>query len=155
MNSCACLRVKTSLEPNVIPPAPTCNPIIDDYRLKRDSNLNISYEKVGEHNVDEYINSFKDSCSLQSLLSRCSLMTPEAKINYLQQTSDGFSADLSNLPKDGTEAFIMLQKLKTEYPDVVDRFSKGDSLETILNDIVTDSNNTNIENKGDINNGEE
>lgn len=63
-------------------------------------------------------------------------MPTEHKIRYLQQTSDGVSADLSGLPKDGTEAFIMLSKLNREHPEIMQRFSAGESFDSIIKDLI-------------------
>lgn len=124
------------LHSDAIPPAPTCVPVVGEFRLKRDVSGNCIYEQVGETDINEYINSFKDGCSLQSLLQRCALMPTEHKIRYLQQTSDGVSADLSGLPKDGTEAFIMLSKLNREHPEIMQRFAAGESFDSIIKDLI-------------------
>ncbi len=125
----------------------------DEIRLKRDENMNCIYVKVGEKDVNEYINSFENGCSLKSILSRCQLMPIHDKVRYLQQTEVGVSADLTNIPKDATEAFIMLRDLKDKHPDLIDRFSKGESFDSIVKSLLpTDNINENVENKGDIEN---
>lgn len=130
--------IRSALDSDVIPPAPICEPVVGEFRLKRDVSGNCLYEQVGEININEHINSFKDGCSLQSLLQRCALMPTEQKIRYLQQTSEGVSADLSNLPKDGTEAFIMLKKLNEQHPDIMQRFAAGESFDSIIKDLSSE-----------------
>lgn len=111
------------------------------YRLKRDENMNAIYVEVpgGDVDLNEYINSFKNGCSLKAILDRCSLMPAREKIAYLQQTEQGYSADMSAMPKDGTEAQIMLAKLKAEHPDIVERIKKGETFDKILADMISSS----------------
>ena len=136
MNSNSTRVVRSALDVVVIPSAPICNVVVGEFRLTRDENLNCKYKKVGEHNVNEYIGSFADGCSLRSLLQRCSLMPTEQKIRYLQQSADGLSADLTDIPKDGTEAFIMLSKLNREHPEIMQRFAAGESFDSIIKDLI-------------------
>lgn len=141
------------IDPDTIVRAPV---IEDEIRLKRDENMNCIYSKVGEKNVNEYINSFANGCSLKAILDRCQLMPIHDKVRYLQQTESGVSADLTNLPKDATEAFIMLRDLKEKHPDVLDRFAKGESFDSIIKSFLpTDKTDVNIDDKGDIDNGKE
>lgn len=130
--------------------------IEDEYRLKRDENMNCIYVKVGEKNVNEFINSFANGCSLKAILDRCQLMPIHDKVRYLQQTDNGVSADLTSLPKDATEAFIMLRDLKDKHPDVIERFAKGESFDSIVKSFIpTEKTTENIDNKGGIDNGKE
>lgn len=141
------------IDPDTVVHAPV---IEDEIRLKRDENMNCIYMKVGEKNVNEYINSFANGCSLKSILDRCQLMPIHDKVRYLQQTDTGVSADLTNLPKDATEAFIMLRDLKEKHPDVLERFAKGESFDSIVKSFLpTDKTTENNDNKGDIDNGKE
>lgn len=130
-------------------------PVIEEViQLKRDEKMNCVYFKVGEKDVNEYINSFETGCSLKSILARCQLMPIHDKVRYLQQTDVGVSADLSHLPQDATEAFIMLRDLKEKHPDLIDRFSKGESFDSIVKSLLpTDNLNENFDNKGDLENG--
>lgn len=105
------------------------------YRLKRDENDNAVYVAVGELDVCEFINSFKNGCSLASLLERTQFMPVREKVGYLQQTEDGFSADMSAMPKDGTEAFIAVSELCGKYPKLVERVKNGESFDTVIKDI--------------------
>lgn len=123
------------------------------YRLKRDGNGNCIYLEAGERDVDEYINSFALGCSLRSLLERCSLMPTYDKIRYLNQTEDGVGADLTNIPKDGTEAFIMIKELKETHPDVFERFSKGESFDSIIKSMTNISNESEVINNGENESG--
>ena len=130
-------------------------PVIEEViRLKRDDHMNCIYFKDGEKDVNEYINSFANGCSLKSILSRCQLMPIHDKVRYLQQTEVGVSADLTNIPNDATEAFIMLRDLKEKHPDLIDRFSKGESFDSIVKSLLpTENKIENVETKGDIENG--
>lgn len=102
------------------------------YRLRRDENGNSIYTAVGEQNIKEYINSFKNGCSLQAMLERTQYMPLHEKIAYMQQTEDGYSADLTHIPTDGTEAYIMLDKLKREHPELVKRMGEGATFDEAL-----------------------
>lgn len=127
--------VRKPYDPVVCDPKPAGDIIEPVYRLRRDENGNCIYVKVGEKNIDEYIASFKNGCALSSILDRINLMPVNDKIRYLQQTDAGFSADMSNMPTDGTEAFIMVQKLGRQYPQIFERVAKGETLDTVLSDI--------------------
>lgn len=126
--------VKTSI---VVSPAPKCSPIEPVYRKKYDQYGNAYYEELDRPmKVNEYIESFKNGCSLTSLLQRCELMPVHDKVSYLQQRESGVSADITNMPTDGTSAFIMLQKFKNDFPDIYQRVNKGESLDSILASFV-------------------
>lgn len=107
----------------------------DVYRLKRDENMNSIYVKVGEENITEYINSFANGCSLKAILDRIQLMPVHDKIRYLNQTEEGLSADMTAMPTDGTEAQIMLMKLKREHPEIVQRMNAGETFEKVITDL--------------------
>lgn len=122
--------VKTTIS---VPSAPKCCPSESVYRKKYDQNGNAYYVELDKPmQVNEYIESFKNGCSLISLLQRCELMPVHDKVSYLQQRESGVSADISNMPTDGTSAFIMLQQFKKDYPDIYQRVNKGESLDSIL-----------------------
>lgn len=107
-----------------------------EFRLVRDSKGNCSYVEVGERNISDYIASFANGCSLKSILDRCSLMPARDKIAYMNQREDGLGADLSSMPKDGTEAQIMIQKVKNLCPDYAERLKNGESFESLINDLL-------------------
>lgn len=110
-----------------------CGSVVEtSYRLSRDGNGNSIYTSVGEQNIKEYINSFKNGCSLQAMLERIQYMPVHEKIAYMNQTEDGYSADLTYMPSDGTEAFIMLEKLKREHPDLVKSINEGATFDEAL-----------------------
>lgn len=117
------------------PIVPT-QPVEKEFRLVRDSHGNCSYIEVGEKNVQDYIQSFTNGCSLKAILDRCSLLPTREKIAYLNQTDAGFSADLTHMPKDGTEAQILLSKVKKVCPDFASRLKNGESFEKILSEYV-------------------
>lgn len=122
--------VKTTFS---VPSAPKCSPVEPVYRKKYDQNGNAYFVELDKPlNVNEYVESFKNGCSLISLLQRCELMPVHDKVSYLQQRECGVSADITNMPTDGTSAFIMLQQFKKDYPDIYQRVNKGESLDSIL-----------------------
>lgn len=129
------IAIRKPYDPVVRCPAVPGSAVEDEIRLKRDADGNCVYTKVGEKNVKEYISSFAAGCSLQSMLDRCNLMPVSEKIAYFNQTEDGFSADLTHMPTDGTAAQIMLSKVKAKYPDFAQRLKNGESFEKILEDI--------------------
>ena len=129
------IKVRKPYDPVVCDPHPHGDEIESEYRLSRDANGNCNYTKVGERDVSEYIGSFKNGCALSSILDRISLMPVNDKIRYLQQVENGVGADLSSMPKDGTEAFILVKKLGAKYPNIFERVAKGESLDAVLNDI--------------------
>jgi hypothetical protein len=127
-------------------PAPAGDHKEKKYHLTRDENYNSIYTEYDEVDIDEYVGSFEAGCSLKSILERCNLLPVYDKVRYLQQTSDGVSADLTSMPKDGTEAFIMLNKVKESHPDVYARFAAGEPFDSILKSIMpTGENNTESE----------
>ncbi len=107
-----------------------------EYRLIRDSNGNCEYVEIGKRNISEYVESFKNGCSLKAILDRCQLMPVRDKIAYLNQIENGLSADLSSMPKDGTEAQIMIQKVKQLCPDFAKRLRDGESFEKLLLELL-------------------
>lgn len=122
-------------DPVVCDPHPYGDEVEAEFRLSRDEKGNCIYKKVGEKNVQEYIGSFANGCALSAILDRISLMPVNDKIRYLQQETEGVGADLSSMPTDGTEAFIMVKKLGRQYPQIFERVAKGESFDTVLNDI--------------------
>lgn len=127
--------IRRPYDPVVCDPQPRGDVVEGEYRLSRDEKGNCIYKKVGERNVSDYIGSFKNGCSLASILDRIALMPVNDKFNYLQQDTSGVSADLSSMPTDGTEAFILVQKLGRQYPQIFERVAKGEALESVLSDV--------------------
>lgn len=112
-----------------------------EFRLIRDSSGNCSYVECGSHNISEYVESFKNGCSLKAILDRCQLMPVRDKIAYLNQTDNGLSADLTCMPKDGTEAQIMLQRVKNLCPDFARRIRDGESFEKLVLELLPSVSN--------------
>lgn len=127
--------IRAPYDPVVVDPAPFGESVEGEFRLVRDEKGNCIYKKVGEKNVSDYIGSFANGCALSSILDRIQLMPTSDKIRYLQQDNSGVGADLSSMPKDGTEAFIMVQKLGRQYPQIFERVAKGESLDAVLADV--------------------
>lgn len=109
--------------------------IESQFTLIRDSHGNCSYVKIGEKDVKEYISSFAPGCSLKSILERCKLLPVQQQAQMLVQTQ-GFSADLTSMPKDGTEAQIMISRVKRACPDFAKRMAAGESFEKIVSDLI-------------------
>ena len=130
------LKVRNPLEREPIKGAPHGDEVLKRYRLKRDEHENSIYVEAGEENIQEYVNSFANGCSLNVMLDRIRLMPVHDKISYLQQTEQGVSADITNLPTDGTEAQIMLMKLKQEHPEIVERMRNGETFDKVLSDLM-------------------
>lgn len=104
----------------------------EDIRLIRDINGNCTYTKVAESSISDYVQSFKDGASLEHVLERIKYMPASEKIAYLSQLSNGFSCDNVSLPKNGTEAFLMLKRLNDICPDVGSQLRSGASVEDIM-----------------------
>lgn len=128
-------KVLLPYERCVLPTAPHGCETVDVYRLKRDDHGNSIYTKVDEENIQQYINSFETGCSLKAILDRIQLMPVHDKVRYLQQSEEGQSADLTAMPTDGTEAQIMLMKLKREHPEIVERMNAGETFEKVITDL--------------------
>lgn len=130
------IYVKSRFDKPIVKAAPFGDVVEPDIRLERDSNGNCIYKKHGEKNISNYIESFKNGCSLKAILDRCQLMPIHDKIAYLNQTENGVNADITNLPKDGTEAQIMLQRYKRENPEIAKRIAAGESFDKIIADMT-------------------
>lgn len=123
--------------------------IKEEIRMTRDTNGNCIYKKVGESKISENVNSYKNSAALTSILQRIQLMPVRDKISYLNQTENGISADVSRLPKDGTEAFIILSKYQHILPSIAKRMYAGESLNDILKSIYANNDNKEVNNNGE------
>lgn len=75
---------------------PTYNDIIEDFDFIRDEKGILKIEKVGEHSNKEYVNSFKEECSLQNQLEKIRLT---GNVSFLNQKT-GIYADISEYPTD-------------------------------------------------------
>lgn len=103
------------------------------YRKEYDKNGNAVYVVCGEQSTSEYINSFNKGATLQSVLERCSLLPTEEKLRYLQQVDVvGGNVDMRFMPKDGTEANIMISEMNRKYPDLVTQIRSGKSFEDVI-----------------------
>lgn len=125
------VTVRKPFDPVEIPTAKRGEVIEPEYRLKRDDNMNCHYVKVGERNVVEYIQSFKNGTALSSILERIKFMPLHEKVAQLTQQQT-LSADLSNMPTDGTEAFILFQKEAKKHPEFFKRFQAGESFDSLV-----------------------
>lgn len=105
------------------------------YRLKRDLHGNCIYEEKGEVNIKDYVNSFKNGCSLANLLERVALMPAREKLIALTQTDTVF-ADVSDMPKSFVEAYTKAQELKASNPEIFARMEAGESINDIIKDFT-------------------
>ena len=67
--------------------------IEEDFDFIRDEKGILKIEKVGEHSINEIIQSNADECGIDNMLKRL-------KIGQPIQTQQGFYADISELPTD-------------------------------------------------------
>lgn len=109
----------------------------DIYRLSRDEHNNCIYKCAGKQNVNEYVNSFKNSCSLQAILNRIQFMPVNEKIQYLNQTDPGAGADLSIFPSDPNELYLLMKKYEKVLPAISSELNAGKSLDSIIKSIFT------------------
>lgn len=137
-------KVRKPFDPVEVVPQEVGELVEKEYRLIRDSHMNCEYIEIGERNVRDYIESFKNGCSLKAILDRCSLMPTREKVAYVNQTENGLSADLSSMPTDGTAAQILIMKLKKRFPDFAQRIKNGESFESLVAQAIP-----NVESKAD------
>lgn len=132
----------------------------DEYRLDRDLKGNSVYTSLGTVNIIDDIQSFAKQCSLNQLLNRIQHLDARDKISYLQQTPQGLSADLRDIPSDLVDAYIMLNQFKDRFPDLADRIKNGESFDSAITSMfkaVKNSSdpalktNINLKNGGDTN----
>lgn len=79
----------------------------NDYQIEIDDRGHKSLHKVGEHDIWEEIQSYKEECSIDNILARASAGDP----NALNQRK-GFYADITDSPKTLAEAQNNILKLK-------------------------------------------
>lgn len=105
------------------------------YRLMRDKHGNCIYEEKGEVNVKDYVNSFKNGCSLANLLERVALMPTREKLIALAQTETVY-ADVSDMPKSFVEAYTRAEELKANNPEIFARMQSGENINDIIKDFT-------------------
>lgn len=125
--------IRKSFDRIVVASQPIGSGIEKKYRLKRDAHGNCIYEEKGELNVKEYVNSFKNGCSLANLLERVALMPTREKLMALSQTETVY-ADVSDMPKSFVEAYTRAQELKASNPEIFARIQSGENINDIIND---------------------
>lgn len=64
-------------------------------------------------------------------------MPTTEKIKALQMRSDGMEGDSRAIPKDGTDAFLLLKKYEDVLPGISERLKNGESLDAILKSIYS------------------
>lgn len=107
---------------------------------KKDVDGNSVYFKYDEFKVSEYVGSFEKGCSLESLLTRCSLMSSRDIFTSMQQMKDGFEVDLSKAPKDLTEAILSMQTIQREHPELIQRMKAGENINDIIKSMLKTDN---------------
>ena len=129
-------RVRKSFDPVEVVAHKHSEVVEVQYCKLHKSDGSIFYEKVGERNVNDYVNSFKNGVSLSSLLERCSLMPPRDKLMYLNQNTEGVYIDVSKAPSSLTEAFNTFSKINRENPEIFKRLSAGESINSIISSFI-------------------
>lgn len=79
----------------------------NDYQITIDKRGHKNLHKVGEHDIWEEIQSYKEECSIDNILARAAAGDP----NALNQRK-GFYADITDTPKTLAEAQNNILKLK-------------------------------------------
>ena len=79
----------------------------NDYQIEIDKRGHKSLHKIGEHDIWEEIQSYKEECSIDNILARAAAGDP----NALNQRK-GFYADITDSPKTLAEAQNNILKLK-------------------------------------------
>lgn len=79
----------------------------NDYQIEIDKKGHKSLHKVGEHNIWDEIQSYKEECSIENILARASAGDP----NALNQRK-AYYADVTDSPKTLAEAQNNILKLK-------------------------------------------
>lgn len=112
------------------------------FRKTYDEKGNAVYKKDREFSVNSYVNSFKNSTSLEAMLERCALMSARDKLIYLNSSQPGFTGDFSDIPTDLTDAYMRLNAFKDSNPDMFKRIMAGESFESITKSIIENANNS-------------
>lgn len=124
-------KVRRSFDPVRVVYHPASSDLSVEYRKKYDENGNSVYIKVREFSLSEQINSYENTCSLQAMLQRVSLMPLTDKVKILQQVPR-VGCDTTMFPKDLTDAMIKMQNLKTQHPELTKRIMNGESVDDII-----------------------
>lgn len=101
------------------------------YSHSFDPDGNDVYAVREEMDVGEYVNSFK-ACSLKCLLERMALMPLSEKLVMLQADKQGNYGDVSDIPKDLSDAVIKIQTMQQQYPDVFKLVKEGKTFDEAL-----------------------
>lgn len=101
------------------------------YSHSFDVDGNDVYTVREEMDVVEYVNSFK-SCSLKCLLERMALMPLSEKLVMLQADKQGNYGDVSDIPKDLSDAVIKIQTLQQQYPEVFKLVKEGKTFDEAM-----------------------
>lgn len=112
-------------------------PEIIRFRKEYDKNGNAIYTESSRVDRKQYINSFRNNSSLDAVLSRISYLPIHDKISSLNVVNNTTYGDTSILPKDGTEAIMLVNKYKSVLPDISKRLEAGENVDSIIKDIFT------------------
>lgn len=110
------------------------DPVKRFFSLKRDENGNCIYTERDKINIQEDINSYRDSCSLEHQLLRMKLMPVDQVVSSLH-VNNSVSADLSNVPTDLVSYYSMFSELVKKFPDFETRI-KTESIDDIIKSYI-------------------
>lgn len=134
INKCSDIRIASIYNRHLFDiPEFVDDSIEDDVRLTYDTKGNCIYTKVGDFNVSDYVNSFKDGCSLSTILQRINLLPVNEKVGYLKQV-DSVDGDFTNIPSDLTDFMLKYQDLYIQFPDLFNRCANGETIDDVLKD---------------------
>lgn len=115
-----------------------------------DSDGNYHYKRVSDCDIQEDIQSYKDTCCLTSILSRYLNCPPETIISQVNNT-ETFSGDFSNMPSDLSEFVRLCNKCRDDIPNFDELMNSG-GISAVISSLTEREKNTPI--KEDSSNGE-
>lgn len=93
--------------------SPAGNPIVSEFVRMARSDGSFYLEKVGEHNIQEVIDSFKESCDLKTNIAKLLGGDPTAHVR-----DGGFYADITGCPKHLCEVPVFADKILDQAAEV-------------------------------------
>ena len=128
------VRIYTSYDKRPCKVAPSGCRFVEDISLKYDERGNRVFYSKGTIDLYERIQSFKDECNLELIVSRC---TASGDFSPLQRVQ-GFYADVSNMPKNLAEVYSSVnaaQRIFSQLPqEVASKFSGFDDFLSSIGD---------------------
>lgn len=127
--------IRKSFDPVVVAPHPIGSDEIIKYKKERDKNGNAVYiERKERIKINNYVNSFRNGCSLANLLERCAFLPNKEKIIALDQVKSIY-ADVYDFPTNFADAYSQAMTLKRENPEIFKRVEAGEDLKDIIKDL--------------------